>query len=140
MRKNDAIYGGEMSAHHYFKNFSYCDSGMIPWMLLLKNMKDLKLTLREMVEERQKLYPCSGEINFKVEDAKKIIENISQKYRPQSTKEDNTDGLSFEFGESWRFNLRSSNTEPLLRLNVESKNDHDLMVEKTAELEALIKA
>ena len=139
MRKEDAVYGGEMSAHHYFKDFSYCDSGMIPWLLLLRNMKKQKLSLKEMVEERQNLYPCSGEINFKVEDAPKIIDRICNHYRPKSSLEDATDGISFEFNKDWRFNLRSSNTEPLLRLNVESSNDNDLMVEKTAEIEDMIK-
>lgn len=140
MRKHDAIYGGEMSAHHYFREFSYCDSGMIPWMLLLKNMKDLKLSLKEMVQERQALFPCSGEINFTVEDSKASIQKIQDHYQSKSTIEDRTDGLSFEFNKEWRFNLRASNTEPLLRLNVESASDEDLMKEKTEEISRLIQS
>lgn len=140
MRKSDAHYGGEMSAHHYFKEFSYCDSGMLPWLNVLKNIKSSGQSLAELVGERQILFPCSGEINFRVENTKRIIENIISKYQSQASREDRTDGVSFEFNQEWRFNLRASNTEPLLRLNLETRGNHDLMVEKTEELKKEIQS
>ena len=139
MRAEDAVYGGEMSAHHYFRDFSYCDSGMLPWLLLAKLVAESKQSLGERVYERIKLYPCSGEINSKVEDCQKVLERIQKKYGHLALKAEHVDGLSMEF-DYWRFNLRSSNTEPLLRLNVESKGDRALMEDKTAEILALIRS
>lgn len=139
MRAEDAVYGGEMSAHHYFKDFAYCDSGMLPWLLVAKLVAEGKQTLGERVYGRMKLYPCSGEINSRVEDSQKVLKRIQKKYVQQALKEEYVDGLSMEF-EQWRFNLRSSNTEPLLRLNVESKGDRALMEDKTAEILALIRS
>ena len=137
MREVDAIYGGEMSAHHYFRAFSYADSGMIPWLLITEIMSARKATLSSLVGERMRAFPASGEINRKVADAPAVIAAIRAKYTRNALGVDHVDGLSVEFAD-WRFNLRSSNTEPLLRLNVESRGDAALMNEKTAELLALI--
>ncbi len=137
MRAEDAVYGGEMSAHHYFRDFSYCDSGMIPWLLVAERISRTGIPLAEMVEARMHAYPCSGEINFHVEDAHATIDRIMQIYAVDRPHVDRTDGVSVEFGD-WRFNLRSSNTEPLLRLNVESRGDAGLMERRTSELRSLI--
>ncbi|HAL9329314.1 TPA: phosphomannomutase CpsG, partial [Escherichia coli] len=130
MRKEDAIYGGEMSAHHYFRDFAYCDSGMIPWLLIAELVCLKGKTLGELVRDRMAAFPASGEINCTVHNQKSIINKILNEFQAQAKNIDYTDGISMEF-ERWRFNLRSSNTEPVLRLNVESKKDKDLMEEKT---------
>jgi len=137
MRDVDGIYGGEMSAHHYFRDFAYCDSGMIPWLLVTQVMSDTDKKLSQLVGERIRQFPASGEINRRVPDAKATIAAVLAKYQPDAKSVDHTDGVSVEF-ERWRFNLRSSNTEPLIRLNVESRGDEALMREKTADLLALI--
>ena len=137
MRAENAIYGGEMSAHHYFRDFAYCDSGMIPWLLIAELVSTSGLSLAELVEDRMRAFPCSGEINFKVADARAATERVMAHYASQSPALDHTDGISADFGQ-WRFNLRSSNTEPLLRLNVESRDDVALMQERTAEISGLI--
>jgi phosphomannomutase len=137
MRIEDAIYGGEMSAHHYFRDFAYCDSGMIPWLLVLEIMGITGKPLSQLLAERIALFPASGEINLTVLDAAAVIRCIEKHYAEDVILIDRTDGLSMEF-DSWRFNLRSSNTEPLLRLNVESRGDEMLMHEKTGEITALI--
>ncbi|HEY8586135.1 MAG TPA: phosphomannomutase [Rhodanobacter sp.] len=137
MRAENAVYGGEMSAHHYFRDFAYCDSGMIPWLLIADLISTSGLSLAEMVEDRMRAFPCSGEINFKVADAAAATERVLAHYANLSPALDHTDGVSADFG-PWRFNLRSSNTEPLLRLNVESRGDDALMRERTAEIAALI--
>ena len=138
MRHEDAIYGGEMSAHHYFKDFAYCDSGMIPWLLVTELLSQTGIKMSELVNERIAKFPSSGEINSTVADAPSVIKAIEEHFQEQSIAKDYTDGLSMEF-EKWRFNVRSSNTEPLLRLNVESQGDEALMKEKTEELLALIR-
>ena len=122
MRKENAIYGGEMSAHHYFRDFSYCDSGMIPWLLVAELMSRQGKKLSELVGARMTAYPCSGEINFKVNDAKAVIAAVQAHYAGQDPKVDTTDGISMEFAD-WRVSVRSSNTEPLLRLNIESRGN-----------------
>lgn len=137
MRQADAAYGGEMSAHHYFRAFGYCDSGQIPWLLVTQLMAESGKALSALVGERIAKFPASGEINRKVADAKATIKRAQDRYQPGSRSIDFTDGLSIEF-EQWRFNLRSSNTEPLIRLNVESRHDAALMHAKTAELLELI--
>jgi phosphomannomutase len=138
MREADAIYGGEMSAHHYFRRFSYCDSGMIPWLLVLAVLSERRQPLSALVGERMRLFPASGEINRHLAgDARSILERIRAHYARAAQTIDHTDGLSMEFPE-WRFNLRGSNTEPLVRLNVESRGSEPLMREKTAELLKLI--
>jgi len=139
MRKEDAIYGGEMSAHHYFRDFAYCDSGMIPWMLVAELISNSGEPLSALVAERIHAFPSSGEINSSVENAGLTIKKIIQHYENSAQVIDRTDGIGMEFG-SWRFNLRKSNTEPVIRLNVESRADIPLMQEKTAELLALIRA
>lgn len=137
MRENDAAYGGEMSAHHYFRRFGYCDSGQIPWLLIAQILCESGKSLSSLVAERIRAFPASGEINRRVADAPATIARAQSLYQPQSLSVDFTDGLSIAF-DTWRFNLRSSNTEPLIRLNVESRGDVALMQQKTAELLALI--
>jgi Phosphomannomutase len=137
MRAEDAIYGGEMSAHHYFRDFAYCDSGMIPWLLIAHLISVTGLSLAEMVEHRMQAFPCSGEINFKVADARAAIDRVISHYAALSPSIDHIDGISADFGE-WRFNLRDSNTEPLLRLNVESRANSILMLQRTKEISALL--
>lgn len=137
MREHDAVYGGEMSAHHYFRGFGYCDSGMIPWLLVIELLSNKNTTLSSLVESRIQKYPSSGEINKKVKDADEVIDAILSKYKSKAKCIDTTDGISIEF-EEWRFNLRKSNTEPVVRLNVESRGNKALMEEKTKELVSLI--
>jgi len=138
MRAEDATYGGEMSAHHYFKAHWYCDSGMIPFLLVAKLISHTGRSLGDLVSEMIANYPCSGEVNRKVSDVPATLARIEAIYGPQGTV-DKVDGLSVSLGD-WRFNLRGSNTEPVIRLNVESRGDHALMEAKTAELIALIEA
>lgn len=133
MREVDGIYGGEMSAHHYFRDFSYADSGMIPWLLVAELVSMTGKTLSELVGERQALYPASGEINRKVDDAKATLEKLHGEYAASANSVDDTDGYSFEF-DDWRFNIRMSNTEPVVRLNVESRGDEALMKARTEEV------
>ncbi|MDB6059976.1 MAG: phosphomannomutase [Verrucomicrobiaceae bacterium] len=133
MRKENAIYGGEMSAHHYFRDFAYCDSGMIPWLLVAQLISISGKTLSQLVHERVQAYPCSGEINRTVKDVKAVIAAIESSYAPSAIDVDRTDGLSLSFAE-WRLNVRGSNTEPVLRVNVESRGDIALMQAKTAEV------
>ena len=137
MREVDGIYGGEMSAHHYFRRFSYADSGMIPWLLLTEIMSRRSAKLSELVEERMAQFPASGEINRRVDDAAAVMRRIEDEYAPHAKRVEHVDGVGIEF-EDWRFNLRASNTEPLLRLNVESRGDAALMRAKTEELLAKI--
>jgi phosphomannomutase len=141
MRAVDAAYGGEMSAHHYFRRFSYCDSGMIPWLLVLEVMCATGKPLSALVGERMRLFPASGEINRRLKSggAAAILARTSAHYETQARSIDLTDGLSMEF-ERWRFNLRGSNTEPLVRLNVEARADEPLMRARTQELLTLIEA
>ena len=137
MREVDAVYGGEMSAHHYFKEFAYCDSGMIPWLLIAGLMSKTGRTLADLVAAREAAFPCSGEINREVTDPAKLIATVEARYQDQALSVETLDGLGMEFS-SWRFNLRMSNTEPVVRLNVESRGDTELMIQKTEELLALI--
>jgi phosphomannomutase len=140
MREADAVYGGEMSAHHYFRRFGYCDSGMIPWLLVLAVMSERGQPLSALLAERIRLFPASGEINRKlVTDTATILARVRAHYASRARSIDLTDGLSMEFAE-WRFNLRGSNTEPLVRLNVESRGSDPLMREKTAEVLKLVDA
>ncbi|MAP21209.1 MAG: phosphomannomutase CpsG [Alteromonadaceae bacterium] len=126
MRKEDAVYGGEMSAHHYFRDFAYCDSGMIPWLLIAKLVCVKQQTLASMENERIEAFPSSGEINSKLKDADAALARVAVKYKPIASVIDEIDGLGLEF-DTWRFNLRKSNTEPIIRLNVESKGDIPLI-------------
>ena len=139
MRKEDAVYGGEMSAHHYFRDFSYCDSGMIPWILVAELLCVKNTQLSEVVKERIKNYPSSGELNFKIADPKAAIAHVRSTLEPEAIGVDETDGISLDFGD-WRFNLRSSNTEPVVRLNVESRHNIPLMEEKTKQIITLLQA
>ena len=124
MREHNAVYGGEMSAHHYFRDFAYCDSGMIPWLLAIAVLSETQQSLSSLVEEMIAKFPCSGEINFKVADTQATIQKLFDHYADQKPEIDQTDGVSLNFG-SWRFNVRASNTEPLLRLNIESRRDQN---------------
>jgi len=137
MRKENACYGGEMSAHHYFRDFAYCDSGMIPWLLVAELMSMGGQMLSAMVAERIAAFPCSGEINRTIADPAAALSAMEAHYTEQATATDFTDGLSMSF-ENWRFNLRMSNTEPVVRLNVESRADVELMEAKTRELLVLL--
>jgi phosphomannomutase/phosphomannomutase/phosphoglucomutase len=137
MRQEDAVYGGEMSAHHYFRDFAYCDSGMIPWLLVLEILCKSGKKLSELVNERIRLFPASGEINRRLKNPKAAIAEVERTYLSVALAVDHTDGLSVEFPD-WRFNLRCSNTEPVLRLNVASRENELLMKEKTRELLQLI--
>jgi len=124
MREHNAVYGGEMSAHHYFRDFAYCDSGMIPWLLAISVLSETQQTLSSLVEDMIEKFPCSGEINFKVADTQATIQKIFDHFSDQNPEIDETDGVSLNFG-SWRLNVRASNTEPLLRLNIESRKDQN---------------
>jgi phosphomannomutase/phosphoglucomutase len=139
MRSENAVYGGEMSAHHYFRDFAYCDSGMIPWLLIADLVSRTGTSLADLVEDRMQAFPCSGEINFRVADAKISIDAILAHFSALAPALDYTDGLSADFGD-WRFSLRSSNTEPLLRLNVESRGDAALMQARTDEISQLLQS
>ncbi len=133
MRKEDAAYGGEMSAHHYFRNFAYCDSGMIPWLLVTELLCRKGKPMSTLVDERIAAFPSSGEINLKVSDAPAVLKAIEEQYAKDAVDVDHTDGVSIAF-EDWRFNLRASNTEPVIRLNVESRGDQQLMEVQTQKL------
>ena len=133
MRTEGAIYGGEASAHHFFQDFAYCDSGMVPWLLVIDLMSRESKTLSELVDERMALFPCSDEINRSVENAPALFDALAEEYGSAAERVSRIDGLSIEC-ETWRFNIRASNTEPVIRLNVESRGDRALMEEKTDEL------
>jgi phosphomannomutase len=133
MRQQDALYGGEMSAHHYFRDFFYCDSGMIPWLLVAQLVSTSGKKLSELVDDRMRQFPASGEINRKVVDASQAIEEITNLYAADANSIDQTDGISLEY-DDWRFNLRASNTEPVIRLNVESRANEALMKEKVNDI------
>lgn len=138
MRKEDAVYGGEMSAHHYFRDFAYCDSGMIPWLLVAELMSAKQASLSSLVDARGAAYPCSGEINYRVNDSHAILQRIESRYAAKAIQIDRIDGLSMEMTD-WRLNVRTSNTEPLLRLNIETRADQQKVGQLVAEVEGLIK-
>lgn len=134
MRLENGIYGGEMSAHHYFRDFAYCDSGMIPWLLVSELLSVKNQSLSSMVKNRIAAFPSSGEINSKLVEPKVSISKVDKVFRPLAILVDETDGIAMDFSSEegeWRFNLRSSNTEPVVRLNAESKGNITLMYEKT---------
>lgn len=137
MRVEDAVYGGEMSAHHYFRDFAYCDSGMIPWLLVAALICETGVTLARLVDKRIEAFPCSGEINYRVTDVNETLQKVLQHFLPSNPLVDETDGISLEFAD-WRFSLRGSNTEPLLRLNVESRANQGLVERYVAEIASLI--
>jgi len=137
MRAEDAVYGGEMSAHHYFRDFAYCDSGMIPWLLVAGILSATGKPLSALVAARIAAFPCSGELNRQVADPQAVLRMVRARYAPLALSLDETDGVSFEFAE-WRFNLRLSNTESLIRLNVESRARVDLLQARTAEILSLL--
>ena len=138
MRTRDAIYGGEMSAHHYFRDFFYCDSGIIPWLLVWEYISTSNLSLSDLISERRNHFPSSGELNFTVPNAETCIERVQNHFVSEALSIDELDGFSMCF-DTWRFNLRKSNTEPLVRLNIETRDDHGLLKEQIEELKTLIK-
>ncbi|MDP2591749.1 phosphomannomutase CpsG [Vibrio splendidus] len=133
MRELNAVYGGEMSAHHYFRDFGYCDSGMIPWLLVIELMSKTQQSLHQLTNSSMDRFPSSGEINRKVSDPEQVMAYVLSHYQDNAVEIDHTDGLSMNMG-TWRFNLRKSNTEPLIRLNVETKQDRALLSLKVDEL------
>ena len=139
MRSENAIYGGEMSAHHYFRDFAYCDSGMIPWLLVAELISTTEKPLSQLVGDMEATYPCSGEINYTVSNTDQIMANVEKHFSTANPVIDKTDGFSMEFSD-WRMNLRASNTEPLLRLNVESRRNSELVKSKVSEIESVIHA
>ena len=138
MRNSDAIYGGEISAHHYFKDFFYCDSGMIPWLLIWQLLSKKKQPLSDLISYRKNLFPSSGELNFVVSDAFRCIQGVKDLFAAEAKSIDELDGISMSF-DKWRFNLRQSNTEELVRLNIETKGDHHLLFQKIEEMKQSIK-
>ena len=139
MRREGAVYGGEMSAHHYFRGFMSCDSGMIPWLLVARLVSQSGRSLTDLVGAMRRDFPSSGEINFRVTDLPAVVARVRAALEPSARSTDQTDGLSLDFGE-WRLNLRASNTEPLLRLNVEARGDAGLVAEAVTRVRALIEA
>ena len=137
MRAENAIYGGEMSAHHYFANFAFCDSGMIPWLLVLDLMGRKNASLSTLISERQAKYPCSGEINYRVAAPLAVLSAVEARWGREALRKEAIDGLSMEMPQ-WRFNLRTSNTEPLLRLNLETRGNADLVNEKISDIEKIV--
>lgn len=137
MRETGAVYGGEMSAHHYFRDFMACDSGMIPWILMIELMGRRGLPLADLVNSRRTAFPSSGEINFTLTEPKSAIERVRAEFGPHARGLDEIDGLSFDMGD-WRFNLRSSNTEPVVRLNVEARGKADLVAAGVGCVRALL--
>jgi phosphomannomutase len=137
MRSHEAVYGGEMSAHHYFRDFAYCDSGMIPWLLIAELVSRSRRSLGDWVKDRFAAFPSSGEINFKVDDAGRAIENVLSAYQADARSLDETDGVSLAFYD-WRFNLRRSNTEPLVRLNVEGKGTAEALAGYVSAIAAVL--
>ena len=137
MRESGAIYGGEMSAHHYFRDFHFADSGMVPWLLVAELVSRQGKSLGALLAERMRAFPSSGEINFRLDDPGAAIDRVVAHFAPQARRRDDTDGISLEF-DDWRFNLRSSNTEPVVRLNVESRGDAALVAARRTEIEALL--
>ena len=139
MRKHEAVYGGEMSAHHYFRDFAYCDSGMIPWLLVAELVSIKNQSLGDLVKDRVSSFPSSGEINFKVKDADSSITSVLENYRTEAKTLDEMDGFSLTI-DDWRFNLRKSNTEPLVRLNVESKGTSINLDDQVKKISNLLKS
>jgi phosphomannomutase len=139
MREAGAVYGGEMSAHHYFRDFFHCDTGMVPWLLVAQHMSQTGQRLSALVEGMRAAFPTSGERNYRVSDAGAVRDRVLAHFEPMQPEIDRLDGLSLAFPD-WRLNLRSSSTEPLLRLNIETRGDRALLSAKLAEVEALIGA
>jgi phosphomannomutase len=137
MRREGAVYGGEMSAHHYFRGFMSCDSGMIPWLLVARLVSQTGRSLTDLVGAMRRDFPSSGEINFRVADLPAVVARVRAALEPEARATDRTDGLSLDFGD-WRMNLRASNTEPLLRLNVEARGDEGMVADGVARVRALI--
>ncbi len=139
MRAEDAVYGGEMSAHHYFRDFFYCDSGMIPWLLVMELISSSGRPLSDLVRAMVEAYPSPGEINRTIADPAKAIRQVKQHYEAEALVIEEIDGISMEFTD-WRFNLRMSNTEPVVRFNVETRGDRELLEQRQNEVLAILEA
>jgi phosphomannomutase len=139
MRAEDAVYGGEMSAHHYFRDFFYCDSGMIPWLLVMELISSSGRPLSDLVRAMVEAYPSPGEINRTIADPAEAIRQVKQHYEAEALVIDEIDGISMEFTD-WRFNLRMSNTEPVVRFNVETRGDRELLEQRQNEVLAILEA
>ena len=139
LRESGAVYGGEMSAHHYFRDFTYADSGMVPWLLVAQELSVSGKTLSSLFAERVEKYPCSGEINLEVNDPDKAIRNVKAAFLQNATDIKEIDGISLEFDRTWRFNVRKSNTEPVVRVNVETAGDKELLKKKTEEVLSILR-
>ena len=137
LRTHGAVYGGEMSAHHYFRDFCHCDSGMIPWLLVCELMGRTGQKLSELVQASVTAFPSSGEINYRLDDPTTSMQRVIAQFEPGAVSVDRMDGVSVALAD-WRFNLRASNTEPVIRLNVESRGDPALVAQKVAEIEAIL--
>lgn len=137
LRNDGAIYGGEMSHHHYFRDFAFCDSGMVPWLLIAQILSSSQQNLSNLIEDRLSKFPSSGEHNFKLSDPSKAIERVVSEFAPRAISKDNIDGVSLSF-DKWRFNIRCSNTEPLVRLNIEARGDNRIVAEELANISALL--
>jgi len=137
LRDTGAVYGGEMSAHHYFRDFMSCDSGMIPWLMVAELLSRQNTSLARLLADRRAAFTSSGEINFRLDDAPAAVARVIAALGPQAETRDDTDGLGLDFGD-WRLSLRSSNTEPLLRLNVEARGDTEKVAAGVAQVRALI--
>ena len=133
MRRVGGIYGAENSAHHFFRDFSYCDSGMIPWLIVSQIISETGKSLFDLVSEMENKYPCSGEINLPAENVEKVLKSVEEKYKEQALEIQHIDGLGMNF-KNWRFNLRASNTEPLIRFNMETRGDRQLLQKKQEEV------
>lgn len=138
MRSEDAAYGGEVSAHYYFRRFSYCDSGMIPWLLVTRLMGRTEKSLGDLVRDRRARFPTTGEINLEIVDPDAVLRAVKTEFGGGACAIDETDGVSLEFKE-WRVNVRPSNTEPLVRVNAEARGNRELLEEKTQELLAFMR-
>ncbi|MFV9875382.1 MAG: phosphomannomutase CpsG [Rickettsiales endosymbiont of Dermacentor nuttalli] len=139
MRRENAIYGGEMSAHHYFRDFAYCDSGMIPWLLIAELISVHDISLARLVDQKIHNYPCSGEINYTIHNKELLFEKILEHFKELKPIIDYTDGLSLSF-DNWRFNIRGSNTEPLVRLNIETRGNKEAIETYQKTIENIIES
>ncbi len=137
MRNENALFAGEMSAHYYFRDNFYADNGIIPFLLVLEHLSKLGKSFSEMMAPYMSGHYMSGELNYKVKDIEQVIAAVKEKYHSQGT-EDYTDGYSLDTPD-WRFNIRPSNTEPLLRLNIEAHKD-GLVDQIKTEIEKIINA
>lgn len=138
MKNENAVFGGEVSGHYYFKDFFLCDTGLVTFVYLLEFLSKTEKPLEHIIDEMMSKYYISGEINSTVQNSSEVLSNLENIYGPKAIAPlERMDGITFEMGD-WRFNVRSSNTEPLLRLNLEA-NSKELMEQKRDEVLAIIR-